>query len=87
MNLKTFHRNDEVIYVMSLITSSLNYVDYYYITSTGEKRLGFAFGSGGFLSFGGRYEDMVDFFTIVTVLDQNSSFFISCRDDRLGVIL
>ena len=87
MNLKAFHRNDEVIYVMSLITSSLNYVDYYYTMSTGETKLGLAFGSSGFLSFGGWYEDMVDFFTTVTILDQNSSFFISCRGDRLGVIL
>jgi len=96
MNLKAFHRNDEVVYTMSLAVLSLNYVGYYsrimnyHGSLTVHTRLGFEAVSNLLLRFEGftHYEEsMVDFAASIVDIRNSFAFHISCGDSELRVKL
>jgi len=87
MNLKAFHRNNEVIYTMSSLTLNLDDVDYYSTLATGETRLYFMHFPTGIV-FVGWYGDMADFRSVTSVTpSQKSLFIISCGANIVEVRL
>jgi hypothetical protein len=84
MNLRTFHHNDEVIYVMSLIMfKSMKTFGGF---SNGDAEFWFGLEDiNGFLQFEGLVDKMADF---ITLLHKYSFMFnIYCENERLKVML